>query len=127
MLQAVGVKNFNKVKAGSKLKAYTDVLCELRDGGDAVFVIAGCKLIEGQNGLFVAMPSEKYTDKEGNIKYKNVVFINTKDDEDARELQKSINDVVIKEWNKMNKSSNSSSKKQPQTEGSFDNSNELPW
>ncbi|MGB4955867.1 MAG: SpoVG family protein, partial [Leptotrichiaceae bacterium] len=36
---------------GGKLKAYVDVTF------DESFVVHGLKVIEGQNGLFVAMPS----------------------------------------------------------------------
>ena len=126
MMKAVGVRNFNKVKNGQgKLKAFADVMFSLRDDGDAVFTVSGCKLLEGQNGLFVAMPSESYENKDGETKWKNIVYIDVKEDEDARALQNSINEVVLAEWKKGSSSSSRPSKTQ-QTEGSFDDK-DLDW
>lgn len=41
-----------------KLKAYADITF------DDCFVVHGLKLIDGQNGLFVAMPSKKLSNNE---------------------------------------------------------------
>lgn len=46
-----------------KLKAYADVTF------DDCFVVHGLKIIEGQNGLFIAMPSKKI----GNGEFKDIV------------------------------------------------------
>lgn len=43
---------------GGKLKAYVDITFE------ESFVIHGLKIIEGQNGLFVAMPSRRMPNGE---------------------------------------------------------------
>lgn len=43
---------------GSKLRAYADITF------DGSFVVHGLKVIEGQRGLFVAMPSKKMTNGE---------------------------------------------------------------
>ena len=43
---------------GGKLKAYVDITF------DECFVIHGLKVIEGQNGLFVAMPSRRMPNGE---------------------------------------------------------------
>ena len=43
---------------GGKLKAYVDITF------DESFVIHGLKVIEGQNGLFVAMPSRRMPNGE---------------------------------------------------------------
>ena len=43
---------------GGKLKAYVDITF------DDSFVIHGLKVIEGQNGLFVAMPSRRMPNGE---------------------------------------------------------------
>ncbi len=43
---------------GGKLKAYVDVTFE------ECFVVHGLKVIEGQNGLFVAMPSRRMPNGE---------------------------------------------------------------
>lgn len=76
------------VKAGEgelKLKAYADITLE------ESFVVHGLKVIEGQKGLFVAMPSRKMPDGE----YKDVAHpINP-------ELRKLITDVVIEKYNEV--------------------------
>jgi stage V sporulation protein G len=51
------------VEKDMKLKAYADITFE------RAFVIHGVKLIDGQNGLFVAMPSKRMADGE----YKDLV------------------------------------------------------
>ena len=43
---------------GGKLKAYVDITFEKE------FVVHGLKIIEGQNGLFVAMPSRRMPNGE---------------------------------------------------------------
>mgnify|MGYP003394843742 FL=1 len=43
---------------GGKLKAYVDITFE------GEFVVHGLKIIEGQNGLFVAMPSRRMPNGE---------------------------------------------------------------
>ena len=70
---------------GGKLKAYVDVTF------DESFVIHGLKIIEGQNGLFVAMPSRKMPDGE----YKDIAHPITP------ELRKEITDSVIARYNEM--------------------------
>lgn len=62
------IKRFNGAK-DSKLKAYFDI------SFDEELVIHGVKLIEGDSGLFVAMPSRKMADNE----YRDIVHpISTK-------------------------------------------------
>ena len=51
------------VEEDGKLKAYVDITF------DESFVIHGLKIIEGQNGLFVAMPSRRMPNGE----YKDIV------------------------------------------------------
>lgn len=62
-----------------KLKAYADITF------DESFVIHGLKIIDGQKGMFVAMPSRKMPDGE----YKDIVH------PIKPELRKEITDVVI--------------------------------
>ena len=68
-----------------KLKAYADVTF------DECFVIHGLKIIDGQKGMFVAMPSRKMPDGE----YKDIVHPITP------ELRKEITDTVISKFNEM--------------------------
>lgn len=75
------VKNENELK----LKAYADVTF------DECFVIHGLKIIDGQKGMFVAMPSRKMPDGE----YKDIVHPITP------ELRKDITDSVIAKYNEM--------------------------
>lgn len=72
------VKNENELK----LKAYADVTFE------ECFVIHGLKVIDGQKGMFVAMPSRKMPDGE----YKDIAHPITP------ELRKDITDSVIAKY-----------------------------
>lgn len=72
------VKNENELK----LKAYADVTFE------ECFVIHGLKVIDGQKGMFVAMPSRKMPDGE----YKDIAHPITP------ELRKNITDSVIEKY-----------------------------
>jgi len=51
-----------------KTKAIMDVLLE-----DSGVTIHGVRAVEGPRGIFFAMPSSKYVDKEGKDKYSNHV------------------------------------------------------
>lgn len=66
----------------AKLKAYADLTF------DESFVIHGLKIIDGQKGMFVAMPSRKMPDGE----YKDVAHPITLD------LRKEITDLVIEKY-----------------------------
>ena len=57
------VKTF---KEGS-IKAIADLTLD-----DAI-AVHGVKLIDGKNGQFVSMPSDKWQDKEGNYKHTDIV------------------------------------------------------
>ena len=74
----------SRMKTGSwkKFKAFFDV--ETQEG----FVINGFKIIDGINGYFVSMPSEK--DKEGD--YNDTVMIFDK------KLRKELNDLAINHY-----------------------------
>lgn len=72
-----------KGESDIKLKAYADVTFE------GCFVIHGLKIIEGQNGMFVAMPSRKMPDGE----YKDIVHPITPG------LRKEITEIVITKFN----------------------------
>ena len=74
----------SRMKVGSwgKLKAFFDV--ETQEG----FVIKGFKIIDGINGYFVSMPSEK--DKEG--EYNDTVMIFDK------KLRKELNDIAVNHY-----------------------------
>ncbi|MBR8701444.1 putative septation protein SpoVG [Fusobacterium sp. DD29] len=74
-----------KSESELKLKAYADVTF------DESFVIHGLKIIDGQKGMFVAMPSRKMPDGE----YKDIVHPITP------ELRKEITDVVIAKYNEL--------------------------
>ena len=75
------VKSENEVK----LKAYADVTF------DGSFVVHGLKIIDGQKGMFVAMPSRKMPDGE----YKDIAHPITP------ELRKEITDTVIAKYNEV--------------------------
>lgn len=75
------IKSENEVK----LKAYADVTF------DGSFVVHGLKIIDGQKGMFVAMPSRKMPDGE----YKDIAHPITP------ELRKEITDTVIAKYNEV--------------------------
>ena len=75
------VKSENEVK----LKAYADVTF------DGSFVVHGLKIIDGQKGMFVAMPSRKMPDGEN----KDIAHPITP------ELRKEITDTVIAKYNEV--------------------------
>lgn len=56
---------------------------------DDAFVVSGLKVMNGSKGLFVDMPSQKGTDKDGNVKYYDTAFPLSK------ELRGDINRVVL--------------------------------
>ncbi|MGL4980533.1 MAG: septation regulator SpoVG [Fusobacteriaceae bacterium] len=66
-----------------KLKAYADITF------DDAFVVHGLKVIDGQKGMFVAMPSRKMPDGE----YKDIAHPIKPD------LRKEITDAVIEKFN----------------------------
>lgn len=65
-----------------KLKAYADVTF------DDCFVVHGLKIIEGQNGLFIAMPSKKI----GNGEFKDIVH------PIQPEFRNHITEVILKKY-----------------------------
>ncbi|MCS5420811.1 MULTISPECIES: septation regulator SpoVG [Psychrilyobacter] len=73
------VKNENELK----LKAYADITL------DGSFVIHGLKVIDGQKGMFVAMPSRKMPNGE----FKDIAHPITPD------LRRILTEIVIKKYN----------------------------
>ncbi|MEI6857775.1 septation regulator SpoVG [Psychrilyobacter sp.] len=73
------VKNENELK----LKAYADITL------DGSFVIHGLKVIDGQKGMFVAMPSRKMPNGE----FKDIAHPITPD------LRRNLTEIVIKKYN----------------------------
>lgn len=72
-----------KIEGSSRLRAVAEITI------DGVFVIHELRVIEGQNGLFVAMPSRQV----GENQYKDIAHpINA-------ETRKMVEDVVIKAYN----------------------------
>lgn len=73
----------SRLENGGKCKALASV------NFDGAFVVTGLRIMEGSNGLFVSMPSQKREDK-----YIDIAFPVTK--EFREELQK----AVLDEYNK---------------------------
>ena len=73
---------------GGKLKAYVDITFE------ESFVVHGLKIIEGQNGLFVAMPSRRMPNGE----FKDIAHPIT------LELRSELTRVVLEAYEKENTS-----------------------
>ena len=74
-----------RVATGGKLKAFASITI------DNVFVVHDLKVIEGQKGLFVAMPSRK----TGNGEFKDIAH------PIATEARSMIQDRIIGEYNRM--------------------------
>lgn len=78
----VRVRIVKKDEEEAKLKAYADITF------NESFVIHGLKIIDGQKGMFVAMPSRRMPNGE----FKDIAHpINP-------ELRKNINDIVIEKY-----------------------------
>ena len=60
---------------------------------DGVFVVHDIKIIDGEKGLFISMPSRKIKDKDGNEKYVDVAH--PLDAEVRKQLTKSILETYI--------------------------------
>lgn len=72
-------------KDGGRLKAYATIVF------DSVFIVRDLKVIEGQNGYFVSMPSRRR--KDGT--FRDIVHpLNS-------EMRKNIEDAVVAEYQKM--------------------------
>jgi len=95
-----------------KVKAFFDVLSD--DG----FTIKGFKLIDGINGLFVSMPSRQGTDDQGNPKYFDNVWIESKD------LRQELNEVAISEY--QNQTSDSNNMNQEMESSNYDTNDTTP-
>ena len=65
------------VDGNSKIKAIADVSFE---GG---FRVTGIKVCQGSKGLFLGMPSNAYTNSNGEKKYIDIFYPTTKDARDA--------------------------------------------
>ena len=65
------------VDGNSKIKAIADVSFE---GG---FRVTGIKVCQGSKGLFIGMPSNSYTNSDGEKKYTDIFFPTTKESRDA--------------------------------------------
>ena len=58
----------DRVLQSGKLKAIASVSL------DEMFVVKGLKVMEGRKGLFVSMPQEVFTGRDGNKQYSNLFF-----------------------------------------------------
>ena len=65
---------------------------------DNEFVITGLKVVQGNNGIFVAMPSKKNTKENAEKKYYDIAFPITK------EAREEIQNAVISKYDESNNS-----------------------
>ncbi len=64
------IKNMRPLNGDSKVKAFFSV------EWPGKMTINDCKLVEGTNGIFAAMPSREYVDKKTNQKkYQSIVYV----------------------------------------------------
>ena len=90
------IERMNKGQWG-KVRAFFDLTTQ--EG----FTIKGFKIIEGINGLFVSMPSQKGNDEE----YYDTIWV------DSKQLREELNELAI---NQYNQSTNDSLSPPPTTE-----------
>jgi stage V sporulation protein G len=66
----MNIKGMRKLDGDSKVKAFFSV------EWPGKMTVNDCKLVEGVNGLFAAMPSREYIDKKTNQKkYQSIVYV----------------------------------------------------
>ena len=94
------IARMNKGSWG-KLRAFFDV--ETQEG----FVMKGFKLVEGINGLFVGMPSQKGSDEE----YHDTIWV------ESKEMREELNTLAISKYKEGDTMSSP-----PESEGTFNNS-----
>ena len=85
----MNIKNMRKPNEEGqwgKVKAFFDV-------ENSGFEMKGFRIVEGINGLFVSMPSRKGTDEEGNDKWFDTIWI------ESREIREKLNIHAIEEYN----------------------------
>ena len=78
------IKDFRKLDNGGKVKGFLTIVTS--EG----FEMKNFKLIEGANGMFVGAPRQKGTDKDGNEKWYDMVWI-------PKELNQSLIELVANE------------------------------
>ena len=92
------IARMNKGNWG-KLRAFFDV--ETQEG----FIMKGFKLVEGINGLFVGMPSQKGNDEE----YHDTIWV------ESKEIREKLNTLAISKYHESETMS-----QPPEQEGTFD-------
>ncbi len=78
------IVNFYPNKSNNNLVGFAGLTCNIQLGNSTIEIAIKIKIMRNShNGhVFVAMPSEKYKDKEGNDKYSDLVRVK-KEDYDA--------------------------------------------
>ena len=94
------IKDFRKLDNGGKVKGFMTIVTN--EG----FEMKNFKLIEGANGLFVGAPSQKGTDKEGNEKWYDMVWI-------PKELNQELLELVSNEVDSEDLASNTNNAQVP--------------
>ena len=112
---------------------FTNIKVFKRDAGkvrgNGSFIVAGAvevqfTIVEGKNGLFASLPQEKYTDKDGNIKYAQKVRISDKDTFNGLQA------AILKAYEtagSRQRSAKPAPKEEPDTTGDEVNSDGLPF
>jgi stage V sporulation protein G len=83
------IKYMRPLNGDSKTKAFFSVEWEGK------MTVNDCKLVEGRNGLFAAMPSRQYDDKKsGDKKYQSIVYL-------EQDLLLKVSDAALEEYNRL--------------------------
>lgn len=99
------------VDGNSKIKAIADVSFE---GG---FRVTGIKVCQGSKGLFIGMPSNSFTNADGEKKYINIFYPTTKEAREA--LTKEVLSKYKAEMEQTQKQSQTASEAPPPPEPDF--------
>lgn len=103
MAERKGTRRNAKEEANVELSIDVEKIVEIENPKNATLGFASVKIanaitvnsiaiVNGENGLFISMPSRKYTDEKGKDKYTSTVFVNDK------RLFERIEDAVLDKW-----------------------------
>jgi DNA-binding cell septation regulator SpoVG len=102
---------FIKPYNSGKLRAFANVIFKTRPDGDGVIIISGFKVFDGQNGLWVARPSQKKNNSNEYVDLVSLVRDKENDNKPTAESQEwmdEVSDAVLRAYNRAMQAENSS-------------------
>ena len=119
-----------KVDFGNKMRAWVNFTFALTDDGDGCITMRGFRLFEGQNGLFLNMPSEKAEVKnketgETETKWFDRVWFDPKKD-DSKALLEKMTEEAIK-WYNAGQKAKKANKAADEADADSSQEDDIPW